>query len=582
VSPALAVVVRVLCDPSRQEELAGDIQELYLLRRRRSGPWAAVVRMGLDLASACLRQSRLRAWGPRQWAVAGALVATVLAGSAAANGRGEPYTITATDAAGTFALELQQGAVLSATLDGFRLPSDRVVQTGPRLVLRGADAGRDLEIALTARGGIRWEGRRPPPVSQDAPIDLALAHQYLAELAAGSARDNGALWGVPLYGPMFFVDPATRYMVANEPDSAGLLTPRDGLFVGTLPPEESPANTAIRWSGKRWTMIMWPLPSDGYRRRQLGFHELFHRVQPDLRLEGADPASAHLGTRDGRLWTRLEWRALAEALIRRGDERAAAIQDALLFRARRRALFPAAAADERALEMNEGLSEYTGFRMSGLPGWVLADRAAVALMDRERQESLSRSFAYASGPAYGVLLDERGVSWRPRVTPRTDLGDLLREAYRIRLPDVTEADLVRRAARYDGGRVMTQETALAERMAAQEARLRALLIDGPTVTVPVASRFSYSFDPNGATPLAGVGTSYESARVTDEWGILTVQSGGVLMVREGPGIVRAVVPAPRDAASPPLSSEGWRLELADGWVLRRAARAGSWEVGRAQ
>jgi hypothetical protein len=582
VSPALAVVVRVLCDPSRQEELAGDIQELYLLRRRRSGPWAAVVRMGLDLASAGLRQSRLRAWGPRQWAVAGALVATVLAGSAAANGPDGPYTITATDAAGTFTLELQHGAVLSATLGGFRLPSSRVVQRGPRLVLRGADAGRDLEIALTARGGIRWEGRRPPPVSQDAPIDLALAHQYLAELAAGSARDNGALWGVPLYGPMFFVDPATRYMVANEPDSAGLLTPRDGLFVGTLPPEESPANTAIRWSGKRWTMIMWPLPSDGYRRRQLGFHELFHRVQPDLRLEGADPASAHLGTRDGRLWTRLEWRALAEALIRRGDERAAAIQDALLFRARRRALFPAAAADERALEMNEGLSEYTGFRMSGLPGWVLADRAAVALMDRERQESLSRSFAYASGPAYGVLLDERGVSWRPRVTPRTDLGDLLREAYRIRLPDVTEADLVRRAARYDGGRVMTQETALAERMAAQEARLRALLIDGPTVTVPVASRFSYSFDPNGATPLAGVGTSYESARVTDEWGILTVQSGGVLMVREGPGIVRAVVPAPSGTTSPPMSGEGWRLELLGGWMLRGATRPGSWEVVRAQ
>jgi hypothetical protein len=163
-----------------------------------------------------------------------------------------------------------------------------------------------------------------------------------------------------------------------------------------------------------------------------------------------------------------------------------------------------------------------------------------------------------------------------------DLGDLLREAYRIRLPDVTEADLVRRAARYDGGRVMTQETALAERMAAQEARLRALLIDGPTVTVPVASRFSYSFDPNGATPLAGVGTSYESARVTDEWGILTVQSGGVLMVREEPGIVRAVVPAPSGATSPPMSGEGWRLELLGGWMLRGATRPGSWEVVRAQ
>jgi len=580
VSRALALVVRVLCDPGRQEELAGDLQELYLLRRRRSGSRAALARLGLDLVSACLRQSRLRAWCPRQWAVAGALVATVLAGSAAANGPGEPYTITATDAGGTFTLEFQHGAILSATLDGSPVPASRIVQRGQRLVLRGGDAGRDLEVAVTERGGIHWEGRHPPPSTQDTPIALALAHQYFAELAAGSARDNGALWGLPLYGAMFFVDPVTRFMVANEPDSAGLLTPRNGLFVGTLPPEESPANTAIRWSGKRWTMVMWPLSSDRYQRQRLGFHELFHRIQPDLRLEAANPMNAHLTTRDGRIWTRLEWRALAEALIRKGDERAAAIGDALAFREHRRSLFPGAADEERALELNEGLSEYTGFRLSGLPDWVLADRAAIELNSRERQESLSRSFAYASGPAYGILLDERGASWRSRVTASSDLGNLVRDAYRLRLPDLTEAALSARAARYDGGRVVAQETALAERQAAEVARLRARLVDGPTVTFPVGGKFGYSFDPNGVTLLAGLGTVYEAARVTDEWGVLSVESGGVLMVREGPGIVRVVVPAPPDATVTLLSGEGWRLELAEGWVLRRAARAGSWEVGR--
>jgi hypothetical protein len=580
VNRALALLIGACCVPERRDELVGDLHELHERRRRRWGPRRAGWRLGLDVASACVRQSRFHAWSPRQWAVAGALVAVLLAGSAGAGGSTEPYRITATDAAGTFTLEFHHGAVQSAALNGSPLPFHRVIQTGRRVVLRGADAGHDLEIALTPRGGIRWEGRRPPPSSQDTPIDLALAHQYFAELAAGSARDGGTLWGISLYGPMFFVEPASRVVVANEADSAGLLTRRDGVFVGTLPAELTPANTAIQWAGKRWTMVMWPLHSDGYRRRQLGFHELFHRIQPDLRLEAADPASAHLGTRDGRIWTRLEWRALAEALIRRGDERSAAIRDALLFRARRRALFPQAAADERALELNEGLCEYTGLRLSGLPEWVLADRAAVALMDRERQESLSRSFAYASGPAYGILLDERDGSWRRRLTNRSDLGDLLRTTYRVELPEVTEADLAVRAARYDGGRVVAQETALAERAAAAEARLRARLVDGPTVTLPVGSRFSYSFNPNGATPLADLGTTYQSARVTDEWGILTVESGGVLMRRSPQGITGVVVPAPAGATSPPLSGEGWRLELAPGWVVRSASRAGSWEVGR--
>jgi hypothetical protein len=309
---------------------------------------------------------------------------------------------------------------------------------------------------------------------------------------------------------------------------------------------------------------------------------LFHRIQPDLRLDAADPTNAHLTTRDGRVWTRLEWRALAEALIRQGGQRAAALEDALLFRARRHVLFPRAADEERALELNEGLCEYTGLRMSGLPERVLADRAAVALMDRERQESLSRSFAYASGPAYGILLDERRDSWRRRVTSRTDLALLTRDAYRLRLPDVSEADLVSRARRYDGDRVMAQETALAERLAAQQARLRSRLVEGPTVSLPGGAQFSYSFDPNGATPLPDLGVAYESARVTDEWGVLTVESGGVLMLRRPAGIVGVVVPAPPDATSPPLTGNGWRLELQEGWVVRRGARPGSWEVGRVQ
>ena len=39
---------------------------------------------------------------------------------------------------------------------------------------------------------------------------------------------------------------------------------------------------------------------------------------------------------------------------------------------------------------------------------------AVQLARQEEQPSFVRSFAYASGPAYGVLLDECGQKWRPR------------------------------------------------------------------------------------------------------------------------------------------------------------------------
>jgi hypothetical protein len=437
----------------------------------------------------------------------------------------------------------------------------------------------DLEIRLTPEGGIAWEGR-PAPQSAPAPIDLTQAHEYMAELATASAMDAGKLWGRPLFGPLLLVDPGTRFVVATQSDSGGTLKASDGLFTGTWPEEKPVANTALQWGGTRWSMIMWPLPGDRYARHRLAFHELFHRIQGELGLEGSDPPNEHLATRDGRIWTRLEWRALAEALIRDGPARRSAVEDALTFRARRRSLFPNAAGEERALELNEGLAEYTGLRMSGLPGKVLADRAAIELSRREQQENFSRSFAYASGPAYGILLDELGnTTWRRSVSRATNLSEQVRTGYRLAV-DPRGADAEQRGLRYGSRRVIAEETALAERIAANEARHRAKLVEGPTVTLPVGSRFNYSFNPNQATPLPGTGVVYESSRVSDEWGILTVESGGVLMLRQGSGITGVAVPAPRDAVSPPTTGEGWRLELAPGWVVAPASRAGSWEVRR--
>lgn len=581
-------LVRLLCDPSRQEELAGDLEELYARRVRQVGTKHARARQWLDLVSVSVRQSRARSWTARQWATGGLLLATLAASGASAHDLfpSGPYSISARDAAGSFTLKLRNGKVLEATVNELPFPLERIVQSASAFVLKGVGAPvggapGDLIIRVTPNGGISWKGRPAPPM-QPGPIDLSLAQEYLAELATASAKDAGKLWGRPLFGPILFADRATRLVAATQGDSGGRLTRDNGLFTGTLTPEVPIANTATRWSGVRWTMIIWPLPGDYYARQRLGFHELFHRLQPELRLVPTDLPNDHLDTRDGRVWTRLEWRALAEALVREGSARKAAVEDALTFRARRWALFPKAAAAERALELNEGLAEYTGLKLSGLPERLLADRAAVELARREQSESLVRSFAYASGPAYGILLDESrvGASWRRGLSLESDLSGLLRAAYGLNISaDSASAD--RRAHKYGGRRVLSEETALAEQIAKNAARLRARLVDGPTVSFPVASRFSYSFDPNSVTTLQGLGSVHESARVSDEWGILTVESGGVLLVRAEGGITRVVVGAPHAGDAAPTSGEGWRLELAPGWVLVRGSREGSWEARRA-
>ena len=419
-----------------------------------------------------------------------------------------------------------------------------------------------------------------PTGAQDSPIDLAEAREVFDQARRLSEADAGRLWGVPLYGPILLVDPETRFVVANEADKEGHLTENQGVFVGKLPEQESVANTACRWAGVTWTMLMWPLPTNRYARGRLLMHESFHRIQDDLGLPGSDPANSHLESQDGRTWLRLEWRALAEALIRRGDPRRRAISDALLFRRYRHSLFPQGAEQERALELNEGLAEYTGYRLSGWRDAILADRAALRLEQDEAGSSFVRSFAYASGPAWGILLDEKSVAWRSRVNRDSDLPSILADALQIVLPSNLDAEASRRALVYAGATVMAREAARAEVQRQALARHRARFVDGPVLILPLGESLRYTFNPQGAEALGELGTVYLTSRVTDEWGVLQV-TGGVLLSRDQGGrVTEARVPAPGTPAGRTGEGDGWTLTLTEGWRLVPAARAGDFTLAK--
>jgi hypothetical protein len=399
--------------------------------------------------------------------------------------------------------------------------------------------------------------------AQTGAIDVSAVKNYFEDLRQLGTADNGRLWGRRVDGPMMFVDPTARVIVASEPDVKGLLIEQSGVWTGKLAPEQNPANTAVNFGGRTWSMILWPVSDNRYARQRLLMHESFHRIQKDLGLPMSNPSNAHLATAEGRIWTRLEWRALTEALLRSASARRQALADALTFRGKRRALATNALEDERLLEMNEGLAEYTGLVLSGLPRSVLNDRAAVQLAQSESQENFVRSFAYASGPAYALLLDESGSLWRNKLRATDDLSELARRAYRIRA--ITPADAERLIDRYSGRRMIADERQREKTRAENEARIRSTFIDGPRLRLPVAGAFSFSFNPNGAVPIAGVGTYYASSRISDGWGVLEVESGGVLIEQRADGAITGVVVAKPVIAEGKITGEGWTLSLAPGW-----------------
>lgn len=435
-----------------------------------------------------------------------------------------------------------------------------------------------LDAALLPASANAQEGA--PAAVQ--PIDHELASEFFAE-ARGLEAANP--WPAALYGPILFVEPSSRYVVANQADSAGALS-RDeasGVFAGTLPEDVAVANTAVEWSGKRWTMLMWPLPAGYFARRALLGHEMFHRLAPELGLAGTNPVNEHLDSAGGRLWLRLELRALARALAGTGPARREALADALAFRARRLATHPESAAEERALELNEGLAEYTGVHVS-LPPTARAGWAVEHIESREVQAAagdVSRSFAYAIGPAYGLLLDDATPGWPLEADQGTDLAALTAHSYGIDMPGATAqaqaTDARSRMEAYDGIRLERFERARAAERERLQEEYRTRFVEGPVLTLPVDEAFKYSFNPNAVSTLDGVGQVLSGAIVQAGWGRLEV-SGDVLLQRSDRGIVAVVIPAPAAPDTRPATGDGWTLTLHEGWDIVPGERTGDFVV----
>jgi hypothetical protein len=448
------------------------------------------------------------------------------------------------------------GALLIQTAESVRVPDVR---------------GRTLEaVVYEAAGTIRREAW---PVAVDTLASLAA----LARFDAACDAEGRRLWGASLCGPVVLVNAATRVAIANRPDAAGTFTPMAGGWVGTVPTALPTANTVVEWEGERWAMALLPLPADTFSALSLIAHEAFHRIQPALGLSARDVANPHLDGEAGRLWLRLELRALAAAL-REPASPAAAVHDALHFRAIRQRLHPGADTLEALLEQAEGLAEYTGVAFAAALLGAGPTRVAADLAAFERRPSYVRSLGYATGPAIGLLLDSRMPDWRHRVATQS-LSDLLAEASGFDMASARALppdSAVARARRYGYDELAAEEAQRAAAAAVRDADIRARLLTGSVLLLEQRD-LRASFNPNELVPVADAGTYYPTGTFTAAWGSVQVSSGGALVTPDWRALRLPAEDLQLVAAGREAMGAGWRLQLAPGWRLVRAAD-GTWRA----
>jgi hypothetical protein len=395
----------------------------------------------------------------------------------------------------------------------------------------------------------------------EAQVQSELAKRYFEEVTKLCERDGGRLWGVSLCGPMVIVDRATGTRATSQPGPDG------------QPPGGGLADGPVSWGGLRWfSFPLYMLPEkDADVRQQVMLHGLFHRIQPELGLITEDGFNEHLDTLEGRFWIQMEWRALRRAVESTGSERAEAIADALAFRRERHRLFPGAADNERRDEIREGLATYTGVAAWADSPADAARAAAAALAGGELQPAFVGNFEAHSGPAYGVLLDDLLPGWRRQVRSTSDLADMLASA--INRPATTNVAVA--AARYDAATLRTIEEARDRAQQVRVAELRRRFVDGPVLTMPGTG--SGTSNTTGSVGIEGVGTVlFGNFTLTAQWGRLTAD-GGVLRAAGG-ATLSVPVTGPLEGTS--LRGDGWSATLNSGWVVRLAARPGSFTIVR--
>lgn len=382
-----------------------------------------------------------------------------------------------------------------------------------------------------------------------AEIDRDAAKSAFDAFQRNCTRDNGALWGVSLCGPIVIVEKGTRDAV----DSDG--------WSGKLPENIGIANTAFDWNGKRASMVVWPLPKDEGARDRLLLHERFHAIQERVGLPmSPSTANAHLDTIEGRYLMRLEMRALRAALVAasRADARRA-VADALAFHHARLLKFPDAARDETALDRNEGMAEFTGFALFLPPDDAKTlDVAAKALVQAEKSSSFMRSYAYATGPAWGLMLDQFAPGWRRKIAS---------SSYEDLLGGIEPSGAGFAARRYDGAAVRAEENRRDDERKKRVASYQKRFVEGHVLTLPLHN-MNMQFDPYDAQPFEGHGTVYEHITVSDDWGKIVVETGA-LISSDFKTLTVYTSPAGATGETPP-----WAITLAPGWRIDSGARPG--------
>lgn len=402
------------------------------------------------------------------------------------------------------------------------------------------------------------------PVAQHQNEFTSVATKYVQEFQK-DCTPHSDVWGKSLCVPLIILDRGSLTAVSSHGDPKKQFKHVNNVYVGTYYGNPVYANTSFEWDSMKWSMVLWPLSDALNDRKRLLFHEAFHSVQESLGFKMTNSVNDHLDQESARVLLRLEWAALLKSME---DNKYSKLHLAVAVQLREERFkkYKDAKEKERALDISEGLAEYTGTKLQGLSQDETIKYFEHRLSKLTEVPSLIRSSAYYSGPLYGYVLDSCNANWKQGLYHEKDFGKLIikycgisrsKSKEKLNLANLTDYGF-NEISSFEKQRALILKNKIKIYLGKfeQEGRIEVELKSPQAI-----------FNPYGILSVNANKKIYETFEVTDEWGHFVANAGALVLSNKEK---RTVVLSPPTVRSiDEASGDGWTLKLKSGYQFRK-------------
>ncbi|MDR1344071.1 MAG: hypothetical protein LBJ39_01840 [Tannerellaceae bacterium] len=365
-------------------------------------------------------------------------------------------------------------------------------------------------------------------------------------------QESKDLWDVSLDAPIIIIDHFENKMYFTSIEGGKVQAFTEEQWNNKVPL----ANSFTEYEGKRYVTIvraaLESAPCD--RRVSLLAHEIFHLHQNSLGIENKMSVNYHMDEVEGRALLQIEMKALQQALVGNPD----GLRDALYIRAYRQSLYPEN--NEDLYELNEGLAEYTGAKLSG------ADMREYATerLDYDIKRGYTNAFGYLTGASYACILDELYPQWKFDNDLSKGMIYMIKKVRPEYAAAADDAYLKALLDRYNYAQILAAEKEELESfgdIAGFEALLKP---ETAKLRILNNGNFSLSYNPNDRViALSGNATLLRNITVTGESGEIKVKSG---MVRLNDWSTFYFLP-PQRISGRHIEGYDYEINLNPGWKM---------------